>query len=230
MSQAQRRIPQMVATLAIVAAAILAFTVYVGRNAGGSPGTPPTPSPTSSVTATCGSLNFGATLTPTAGNAGKKSFGAPPPMTIVTAHHFLVTIKTAKGDIVLCLDPKLAPSTVNNFVFLARNQFYDGLKFHRVEANFVIQGGDPKGDGTGGPGYKFNDEPVASEYTAGAVAIANSGPNTNGTQFFICTVDDAKKPQMLYILFGYVQQRMDVVLKIPAGDAMTSVTVQEETG
>ena len=234
MSQTPRRVPQMIATLAVVAAAILAFTVYVGRNAGGNPGTlptpsPATPSPTSSVTASCGSLNFGSALTPTAGNAGKKSFSAPPPMTINTAHHFLVTIKTAKGDIVLCLDPKLAPNTVNNFVFLARNQFYDGLKFHRVEPNFVIQGGDPKGDGTGGPGYKFNDEPVAGEYTAGAVAMANSGPNTNGSQFFICTVDDSKKLQKLYNLFGYVQRGMDVVLKIAVGDVMTSVTVQEET-
>ena len=234
MSQTPRRLPQMVATLAILAGAILAFTIYVGRNAGGSPGTLPTPSPTSSptsgVTASCGSLNFGAALSPTAGNAGKKSFSAAPPMTINAAHHFLVTIKTAKGDIVLCLDPKLAPNTVNNFVFLARNQFYDGLKFHRVEPNFVIQGGDPKGDGTGGPRYKFNDEPVASEYTAGAVAMANSGPNTNGSQFFICTVDDTKKLQKLYNLFGYVQRGMDVVLKIAAGDVMTSVTVQEETG
>ncbi|TME19741.1 MAG: peptidylprolyl isomerase, partial [Chloroflexi bacterium] len=130
MSQTPRRLPQMVATLAILAGAILAFTIYVGRNAGGSPGTLPTPSPTSSptsgVTASCGSLNFGAALSPTAGNAGKKSFSAAPPMTINAAHHFLVTIKTAKGDIVLCLDPKLAPNTVNNFVFLARNQFYDG--------------------------------------------------------------------------------------------------------
>ena len=233
MSQTPRRLPQMVATLAILAGAILAFTIYVGRNAGGSPGTLPTPSPTSSptsgVTASCGSLNFGAALSPTAGNAGKKSFSAAPPMTINAAHHFLVTIKTAKGDIVLCLDPKLAPNTVNNFVFLARNQFYNGLKFHRVEASFVIQGGDPKGDGTGGPGYKFNDEPVSGEYTAGAVAMANSGPNTNGSQFFICTVDDSKKLQKLYNLFGYVQRGMDVVLKIAVGDAMTSVTVQEET-
>ncbi|TMF90504.1 MAG: peptidylprolyl isomerase [Chloroflexi bacterium] len=151
-------------------------------------------------------------------------------MTINTAHHFLVMIKTAKGDITLCLDPKLAPNTVNNFVFLARNQFYDGLKFHRVETNFVIQGGDPKGDGTGGPGYQFKDEPVTGEYTTGAVAMANSGPNTNGSQFFICTVDDSKKLQKLYNLFGYVQSGMDVVLKIAVGDVMTSVTVQEETG
>jgi len=233
MSRVPRRVPQMLATLAIVAVAILAFSFYVGRNVGSTPGAAPTPTPGPSVSAApagCGSLTFGPALTPTAGNAGKKSFSAPPPMAINTAHHFLVTIKTAKGDITLCLDPKLAPNTVNNFVFLARNQFYNGLKFHRVEASFVIQGGDPKGDGTGGPGYKFNDEPVSGEYTAGAVAMANSGPNTNGSQFFICTVDDSKKLQKLYNLFGYVQTGMDVVLKIAVGDVMTSVTVQEETG
>ncbi|TME46710.1 MAG: peptidylprolyl isomerase, partial [Chloroflexi bacterium] len=89
-------------------------------------------------------------------------------------------MKTNKGTITLCLDPKLAPNTVNNFVFLTRNQYYDGLKFHRVVADFVIQGGDPEGTGSGGPGYKFNDEPVQGEYTAGAVAMANSGANTNG--------------------------------------------------
>src|SRR5205814_9595059 len=232
MSQTPRRLPQMVATLAILAGALLAFTSYVGRNAGGSPGTLPTPrpasSPTSGVTASCGSLNFGAALSPTAGNAGKKSFSAAPPMTINAAHHFLVTIKTAKGDIVLCLDPKLAPNTVNNFVFLARNQFYDGLKFHRVEAGFVIQGGDPKGDGSGGPGYKFNDEPVKGDYTAGALAMANSGANTNGSQFCICTVDDRAKLDKKYNLFGYVASGMDVVLKIAVGDTMTSVTVQEQ--
>ncbi|TMF13263.1 MAG: peptidylprolyl isomerase [Chloroflexi bacterium] len=151
-------------------------------------------------------------------------------MAINTAHHYLVTMNTNKGTITLCLDPKLAPNTVNNFVFLTRNQFYDGLKFHRVVADFVIQGGDPQGTGSGGPGYKFNDEPVLSEYTPGAVAMANSGANTNGSQFFICTVDDSKKLAKSYNLFGNVQTGMDVVLKIAQGDTMTTVTVQEETG
>jgi cyclophilin family peptidyl-prolyl cis-trans isomerase len=233
MSQVPRRVPQLLATLAILAVAMIAFSVYVGRNAGGSPGAAPTPTPSpsmSAVAAACGSLNFGPALTPTAGNAGKHSYSAAPPLTINTAHHYLVTMNTNKGTITLCLDPKLAPNTVNNFVFLTRNQFYDGLKFHRVEPSFVIQGGDPLGTGTGGPGYKFADEPVLSEYTAGAVAMANSGPNTNGSQFFICTVDDSKKLGKLYNLFGYVQTGMDVVLKIAVGDTMTSVTVQEETG
>ena len=235
MSQVPRRVPQLLATLAIVAVAIIAFSVYVGRNAGGSPGAAPTPTPTpspsvSAVAAACGSLNFGAALTPTAGNAGKHTYNAPPPMAINTAHHYLVTMNTNKGTITLCLDPKLAPNTVNNFVFLTRNQFYDGLKFHRVVADFVIQGGDPQGTGSGGPGYKFNDEPVLSEYTPGAVAMANSGANTNGSQFFICTVDDSKKLAKSYNLFGNVQTGMDVVLKIAQGDTMTTVTVQEETG
>jgi len=232
-SQVPRRVPQLLATLAILAVAMIAFSVYVGRNAGGTPGaaTTPTPSPSvSAVAAACGSLNFGPALTPTAGNAGKHTYSAPPPMSINTAHHYLVTMKTNKGTITLCLDPKLAPNTVNNFVFLTRNQYYDGLKFHRVVADFVIQGGDPQGTGSGGPGYKFNDEPVLGEYTPGALAMANSGANTNGSQFFICTVDDTKKLAKSYNLFGYVQTGMDVVLKIAQGDTMTSVTVQEETG
>src|SRR2546428_6028325 len=188
MSHDHRRFPTLLATLAILAVAMMAFSDYVGRNAGVNPGTAPTPTPSASVSAVaaaCGSLNFGPALTPTAGNAGKHTYSAPPAMAINTAHHYLVTVNTNKGTITLCLDPKLAPNTVNNFVFLTRNQYYDGLKFHRVEPNFVIQGGDPKGDGTGGPGYKFNDEPVAGEYTAGAVGKANFGPNPNCRHIFI---------------------------------------------
>jgi peptidyl-prolyl cis-trans isomerase B (cyclophilin B) len=229
MSRPAGRIWQMLATLGILGVAIVAFSFYVQQSAGGAPGVAPTPTPGSSVSAaSCAPLHFGPVLMPTAGNAGKKSFSAPPSMSINTAHRFLVTMKTNKGDITLCLDPALAPNTVNNFVFLARNQYYDGVKFHRVVQDFVIQGGDPKGDGSGGPGYKFGDEPVRGEYTAGAVAMANSGKDTNGSQFFICTVDDTKKLQKSYNLFGYVQTGLDVVLKIAQGDTMTSVTVQEQ--
>ena len=229
MSRPARRLPQILATLAILSVAMIAFSFYVGRNAGGNPGAAPTPSPSvSAAPAACGSLSFGPAMTPTPGNAGKHTYSGPPPMSINTAHHFLVSMKTNKGTITLCLDPKLAPNTVNNFVFLTRNQYYDGLKFHRVVADFVIQGGDPEGTGSGGPGYKFNDEPVQGEYTAGAVAMANSGANTNGSQFFICTVDDSKKLAKSYNLVGQVQSGMDVVLKIAQGDTMTSVTVQEE--
>ena len=208
MSRPSRRLPQILATLAILSVAMIAFSFYVGRNAGGGPGTAPTPTPSASV------------------SAGK--YSAPPPMTINTAHKYVVTMQTSKGTITLSLDPKLAPKTVNNFVFLVRDHFYDGLKFHRVEPGFVIQGGDPQGTGSGGPGYQFADEPVLGEYTAGAVAMANSGPNTNGSQFFICTVDDRTKLAKSYNLFGYVVNGMDVVLKIAVGDTMTSVTVKEE--
>ena len=127
-------------------------------------------------------------------------------------------INTNRGLIVVELDPKKAPLSVNNFVFLAQNHFYDGLKFHRVIADtpgnagniHIAQGGDPKGDGTGGPGYKFNDEPVQGDYTAGTVAMANSGANTNGSQFFINITDNKQLPKS-YNLFGRVVQGMNVV-------------------
>src|SRR6187551_280247 len=99
---------------------------------------------------------------------------------------FTATITTPKGKIVIDLDPRIAPKSVNNFVVLARQGYYDGLTFHRVEPGFVIQGGCPEGTGRGGPGYKFADEPVQGEYIVGAVAMANAGPDTNGSQFFIC--------------------------------------------
>jgi Peptidyl-prolyl cis-trans isomerase (rotamase) - cyclophilin family len=123
-------------------------------------------------------------------------------------------INTTKGLIVLELDPKIAPKTVNNFVFLAENHFYDGLTFHRVVKGFVAQGGDPTGTGSGGPGYKFADEPVQGEYTQGTVAMANSGANTNGSQFFINLVDNTKTLTKSYNLFGHVVQGMDVAEKL----------------
>jgi peptidyl-prolyl cis-trans isomerase B (cyclophilin B) len=144
------------------------------------------------------------------------------------AHRYIATIATDRGDIVIALDPARAPKSVNNFVFLARKGFYDGLTFHRIVDDFVIQGGCPEGSGSGGPGYKFDDEPVQGEYEAGAVAMANSGPNTNGSQFFICTVDDRHKLTKSYNLFGQVVKGIDVVGKIRQNDLMRSVTVAEE--
>jgi len=140
---------------------------------------------------------------------------------------YQATISTDRGDIVIDLDPARAPITVNNFVFLARDGFYDGLTFHRVVDDFVIQGGCPEGSGRGGPGYRFNDEPVVGDYVAGAVAMANSGPNTNGSQFFICTVDDRSKLARSYNLFGQVVAGMDIVTSIGQGDVMRSVTIAE---
>lgn len=163
-----------------------------------------------------------------------------------------VTIKTAKGDIKLALYPKVAPKTVQNFVTLAQKGFYNGLTFHRVVPGFVIQGGDPKGNGTGGPGYQFEDEinptslglpdPLIKQNEArgyaynysltslpvdvGALAMANAGPNTNGSQFFIVT--DAPQDHLngLHTVFGKVLEGMDVVHKIQQGDKMTSVVVE----
>ncbi|MBV9278745.1 MAG: peptidylprolyl isomerase [Chloroflexi bacterium] len=138
------------------------------------------------------------------------------------------TITTARGVMVLCLDPKLAPHTVNNFVALARNHFYDGLTFHRVVPGFVIQGGNPSGNhagGPNGPGYTFDDEPVRGAYTDGCVAMANTGPDTNGSQFFICVADDSSQLQDYYNLFGYVTSGLAVAHATQVGDVMSSVTV-----
>lgn len=150
-----------------------------------------------------------------------------PEQSINTDTIYRVTIDTSKGTIVMDLDPQLAAVSVNNFVSLARDGYYTGLTFHRVVPDFVIQGGCPEGSGTGGPGYRFDDEPVTGEYTLGAVAMANSGPNTNGSQFFICIDDCQDKLGKAYNLFGYVTSGMDVALKIAVGDVMETVTVEE---
>ena len=151
----------------------------------------------------------------------------PPAMQIDTDTIYTVTLETDRGTIVMDLDPRLAPTTVNNFVVQARDGFYTGLTFHRVVPGFVIQGGDPEGSGRGGPGYKFADEPVKGEYTLGAVAMANAGPDTNGSQFFICIEDCRDKLQPLYNLFGHVTQGIDVAQSIQVGDRMNTVTVAE---
>jgi len=151
----------------------------------------------------------------------------PPEMQINTDAMYDVTIETDKGDIVLELDPTIAPVTVNNFVTLAQNGYYDGIIFHRVVPEFVIQGGDPTGTGTGGPGYKFEDEPVKGEYTDGAVAMANAGPDTNGSQFFICIDDCTRKLTPNYNLFGHVTSGLDIAKSIQVGDTMKKVSVVE---
>jgi len=142
---------------------------------------------------------------------------------------YTVTIATGRGEIVMDLDPQLAPNTVNNFVGLARQGYYDGLTFHRVVPDFVVQGGCPEGSGRGGPGYKFADEPVKEEYTLGAVAMANAGPDTNGSQFFICIDDCTRKLSPDYNLFGHVTSGVETAQSIQVGDVMQSVTVEERS-
>ncbi len=190
----------------------------------------PTPSPTAQPIpyADCATATFGAPLPPSGAPANVRVYSAAPPTQIDASKLYKVTITTAKGAIVLCLQPNLAPATVNNFVVLARNHFYDGLKFHRVVASFVVQGGDPQGTGAGGPGYQFADEPVREQYVVGAVAMANSGKNTNGSQFFICIADDTASLQPLYNLFGKVSSGLDVAQKIAQGDVMQTVIVAQQ--
>ena len=157
------------------------------------------------------------------------SYPQAPAMTIDTQKTYCAGINTNRGLIVLELDPQLAPNSVNNFVFLAQHHFYDGLTFHRVVPNFIIQAGDPKGNGSGGPGYKFNDEPVKGNYTPGTVAMANAGPNTNGSQFFICTADDTHALQKQYNLFGHVVSGLNVAQMIQGpGDAANTKNIQPD--
>jgi peptidylprolyl isomerase len=134
-------------------------------------------------------------------------------MEIDTSKTYTATITTSLGDVTVDLLVGDAPKTVNNFVFLARQGFYDNVKFHRIIKGFMVQTGDPLGTGTGGPGYKFADEPVSRRYTKGIVAMANAGPNTNGSQFFIVHGDDAGLPPN-YTIFGQVSEGIDVVDKI----------------
>jgi cyclophilin family peptidyl-prolyl cis-trans isomerase len=176
----------------------------------------------------CKSAKFGAALPPKDAPSDVHKYASAPSTQIDSGKLYLVTIATARGGIALCLQPSIAPKTVNNFVVLARNHFFDGLTFHRIVPGFVIQGGDPLGTGSGGPGYQFADEPVQGEYSTGCVAMANAGPNSNGSQFFVCTADDTRLPKQ-YNLFGQVAGGMDVVQKIQQGDRMTSVSVQEQS-
>ncbi|MFN3974880.1 MAG: peptidylprolyl isomerase [Dehalococcoidia bacterium] len=141
-----------------------------------------------------------------------KRWNAPPPMRIDINKRYQAILTTTEGEIVVELFPKEAPKTANNFVFLAREGFYDGVKFHRIIKGFMVQTGDPTGTGAGGPGYTFEDEPVRRDYTPGIVAMANAGPNTNGSQFFIMH-GTAPLPKA-YTIFGQVVQGMEVVDRI----------------
>ncbi len=217
-----------VAVLGILIIGVAALAISL-QNAVNAPGSGPTPSPPPAWTPPrCQGVSFGPPLLPQGGSQGVRHFAAAPAMQIKLDKKYLVSILTRKGRVELCLDPALAPETVNNFVFLTRNKFYDGLTFHRVEPGFVIQGGDPQGDGSGGPGYMIKDEPVRGDYIDGAVAMANAGPNTTGSQFFIDIDDNRAKLTKLYNLFGVVSKGLSVAKKVAVGDVMQSVTVQEQ--
>lgn len=151
----------------------------------------------------------------------------PPAMEISKDKTYTATLKTSSGDIVITLSSEKTPITANNFVALARKKFYDNTIFHRVIKDFMIQGGDPKGDGTGGPGYQFMDEPFEGEYTRGTVAMANRGPNTNGSQFFIVHKDTSLPKN--YVIFGKVTKGIEVVDKIAEAQIKTSPSGESST-
>lgn len=165
-----------------------------------------------------------------------KQYPGAPALSIDPAKKYTATIETTAGAMTAEFFPDDAPNTVNNFVFLAREGFYDDVIFHRVIPNFMIQGGDPGGTGTGGPGYRFKDEPVKRKYTRGTLAMANAGPNTNGSQFFIMHADYALPPS--YTIFGKLtsgEDVLDAIATAPTGAQdrpktpvkMTKVTITE---
>jgi len=143
--------------------------------------------------------------------ANVQQWSKPPEMQIDGSKTYTALVETNKGDFTIELLPAEAPLAVNNFVCLARAGFYDNTPVHRIVAGFVIQGGDPTGTGSGGPGYRFNDEPVNLDYLKGTVAMANAGPNTNGSQFFVVLENLTGKLPKNYTLFGKVTDGMDVV-------------------
>ena len=158
-----------------------------------------------------------------------KQYASPPAMSIDANKSYAATFETSRGTIVCDLFPKDAPNTVNNFVFLAREGFYDGTRFHRVIADFMVQGGDPEGTGRGGPGYKFADELKNNprKHQRGSLSMANAGPNTNGSQFFITHIKtdwlDGK-----HTVFGQVRSGQEVVDSVKQGDTLKRVTIEEK--
>jgi peptidylprolyl isomerase len=179
---------------------------------------------------------------PTADGSSPKlqRFDGPPPMCIDVNNRYSAEMLTSKGSMVIALDPIAAPITVNNFVFLARYHYYEGIVFHRVIPGFVLQGGDPTGTGRGGPGYQFEDElPKPGRYELGSLAMANAGPNTNGSQFFVISGPSGVRLPPQYSLFGKVIDGLDVVATIDALGTqsgkpkelvnITSVTIKESS-
>lgn len=158
----------------------------------------------------------------------KPQYPTAPTMTLDVSKTYTATLDTGNGPIVIALNAKATPVTVNNFVFLAREKFYDGTIFHRTIPGFMIQGGDPEGTGMGGPGYRFDDESFTGEYERGVVAMANAGPNTNGSQFFIMHADYAIPKN--YVIFGEVTSGLEAVDAIataptqPGGEGSKPVT------
>jgi cyclophilin family peptidyl-prolyl cis-trans isomerase len=168
-------------------------------------------------------------------SAKQQEFDGPPPMCIDPDKRYTAEMVTSKGTLRIALDPIMAPKTVNNFVFLARYHYFDGVVFHRIIPGFVLQGGDPTATGRGGPGYRFSDElPPAGRYELGSLAMANAGPDTNGSQFFVISGPSGVRLPPQYSLFGKVVAGLDVVAAIDAigtqsGTPKETVTIESVT-
>lgn len=181
--------------------------------------------PTSAAT-TSASVSPSVMPSPTKGESmSGKQYQSPPPLTINPAKKYTATMTTTKGKMTFTLFAKDVPNTVNNFVFLGKEGFYAGSPFHRIMKGFMIQGGDPTGTGRGGPGYQFKDEPVTRDYVRGTIAMANAGPNTNGSQFFVMHADYALPKN--YVIFGTIEKDDADSLKTLDAIANTPVTVSE---
>jgi cyclophilin family peptidyl-prolyl cis-trans isomerase len=212
--------------LAVVAGVAIAVAVLAAALFGGGDDKETTSAGDSTTTSSSGPATTTTTVDPAVlakiecndtkppDNPNRPTFTEYPEMTIDPAKKYTATMETSCGKIEIELDPKAAPKTVNSFVFLARQKFFDGLTFHRVVKDFVIQGGDPQGTGQGGPGYEFEDELPQDGYRIGSLAMANSGPNTNGSQFFIVTGNEGAQLPSKYNRFGQVTSGVEIAQKL----------------
>jgi cyclophilin family peptidyl-prolyl cis-trans isomerase len=267
-----RRLPFIIAATATLVVAAVAGAIALDQADGGTPtgvatatasatasasasatATPTATAPVTPIAAVavagtpCSSATFGADLSALNAPSNVHVYSTEPAMTIDTSELYQVVLDTDRGDITLCLEPSLAPDTVNVIVTLVRNGYYNGIPFHRVCPDTadsscggsldIAQVGDPNciGNihastcGQGGPGFTFDDETVKGSYTTGSVAMANSGANTNGSQFFICTGDDSSILAKSYNLFGVVSSGLNVAQALQEGDVINTATVQEQS-
>ena len=191
-------------------------------------GTASTPQP-AAATQTAGHACWSEDQRKEGGEDMQRQYSEQPAMRIDPAKRYVGTLQTNKGDIQVEFFPEDAPITVNNFVCLAEDGYYDQTPFHRIVKGFVIQGGDPTGSGSGGPGYRFADEPVTRDYERGTLAMANAGPNTNGSQFFVVLEDLRGKLPKNYTIFGRVTEGMDVVDAIANTPTVTGRSGENST-
>ena len=214
--------PMFKPTIAVLAAVIISIALACESEEPTPTVAPPAATATPAPTSTADLTNANQTNEPIQGETMPKQYSAPPPMTIDPSAKITATMHTSAGDIVFELFASEAPNTVNNFVFLAREGYYDGVIFHRIIKGFMVQSGDPEGTGMGGPGYSFADEPVTRDYVPGTLAMANAGPNTNGSQFFIMH-QEAGLPKN-YTIFGIATEGLDVVDALANTPVTTSNT------